>query len=185
MMAYEVYTHYGHNAFMLAFEHKVISARDFYTELEPEMLREKNSGMLILSLRNIPTIADVEAHKRSVRPRTTLCSQMGPSVNNSTDASRMFFVAFEQGARASEGRGRLWHGLGGGGRGGAGGGSSPRGARRSGRQRVVLPRTRSTRPRGRAPRRDPEHMRERRTRDLERERRKVLSTCVTHSRCLD
>ena len=65
-MAYEIYTHYAQNALILGFKHKVLRARDFYTELEPEMLREENSNLLILYLRNIPTIANVSAYQRQV-----------------------------------------------------------------------------------------------------------------------
>ena len=64
-MAYEIDTHYAQNALILGFKHKVLRAR-VYTELEPEMLREENSNLLILYLRNIPTIANVSAYQRQV-----------------------------------------------------------------------------------------------------------------------
>ena len=65
-MAYLIFNHYAQHALILGFEHKVLRARDFYTELEPEMLLEENSAMLIIYLRNVPTIADVPAYKQQV-----------------------------------------------------------------------------------------------------------------------
>ena len=41
-------------------------ARDFYTELPPEILLEENTNVLMIYLRNIPTIGDADAYLRQV-----------------------------------------------------------------------------------------------------------------------
>ena len=76
-MAHEIYTHYAQAALFLGFEHKVMPARDFYTELEPEMLREENPNLLILYLRNIPTVADVPAYQQQVAAHYKLADDKG------------------------------------------------------------------------------------------------------------
>ena len=49
----------------------------FYTELEPEMLREENPNLLILYLRNIPTVADVPAYQQQVAAHYKLADDKG------------------------------------------------------------------------------------------------------------
>ena len=68
---------YAQAALFLGFEHKVMPARDFYTELEPEMLREENPNLLILYLRNIPTVADVPAYQQQVAAHYKLADDKG------------------------------------------------------------------------------------------------------------
>ena len=40
-MAFEIFSHYERTPLQLGFAHKVMRARDFYTELPPEMLLEE------------------------------------------------------------------------------------------------------------------------------------------------
>ena len=65
-MAYEIFNYYERTPLQLGFAHKVMRARDFFTELPPEILLEENTNVLIIYLRNIPTIGDADAYLRQI-----------------------------------------------------------------------------------------------------------------------